>query len=274
MRLKFDCRDRREQTAMSRIRCWGLSLTALVMTVAGVEARPLGNFTVSHYAGFTASGEGLRLRYVLDHAEIPAFQERQAMDRDRDGRVSAAEEADYLKARCAALRRGLSLELDGRATAPTPGGQRMVWAPGAGGLRTLRIELEELVPAIRLGRRWHSVRYRDDNLPARAGWKEIVVCPTPEAFIAESSAPALDRSHALSAYPADQLSSPPQELGARFRFALASGRTGGAGARWGAGAGTAVQAPAPSSIGRDDLLTRLIHRRSFPIAFLPLALLI
>src|SRR4051812_8799520 len=175
MRLKFDCRDRREQTAMSRIRCWGLSLTALVMTVAGVEARPLGNFTVSHYAGFTASGEGLRLRYVLDHAEIPAFQERQAMDRDRDGRVSAAGEASYLKARRAALLRGLSLEIDGRPTALTAGGQRLAWAPGAGGLRTLRVEVDALVPAARFGRAWHSARYRDDNLPARAGWKEIVV---------------------------------------------------------------------------------------------------
>jgi nickel/cobalt exporter len=258
---------------MSLTRCRGSLLSVMFLAATAAGAHPLGNFTVSHYAGFTASGDGLQLRYVLDHAEIPAFQERQAADANHDGRISAAEEAAYLRARGAALLRGLSLEMDGHPMAPTLIGQRLAWMPGAGGLRTLRLELEARAPAARPGKGWHSVRYQDHNLPTRAGWKEIVVRSEPGAAIADSTVPAADRSRALAAYPADQISSPPQDLTAQFRFSL----TGGGARR--ASLGVVAGTPTPNTEHRtpnirDDFFTRLIHRESFPIAFLPVALLI
>src|SRR5262249_33194816 len=230
-------------------------------------------------AGITVSGTGLGLRYVLDFAEIPAFQERQVIDANGDGRTTPGEEAAYLAKKVPALLRGLSLEVDGGPAALAARGQRLVWAPGAGGLRTLRLEVDAVVPAARLrtgaaGKGgWHIARYRDGNLPARTGWKEVVVTPLAGGVVTGSTAPAVDRSHALSAYPKDLLSSPPQDLSAQFRFSVTPA--------------TAMRPPGPAAGigvrdlprggpggGRDDLLTRLIHRRSFPIAFLPLALLI
>ncbi len=257
------------------LRRWGLCLLALGMLPTRAGAHPLGNFTVSHYAGFTVASEGVRLRYVLDHAEIPAFQERQGIDTNHDGRVSAAEEAGYLKAKSATLLRGLSLQLDGRPLPLKVSGQRLAWAPGAGGLQTLRLEMQALAPAARLGKGWHAIRYQDRNLPARAGWKEIVVQPRAGGAVADSSASSVDRSRALAAYPADQLSSPPQDLTAQFRFAMTDGALarGSVGPDSAAGHG-ASRSLRPASSPRDDLFTRLIHRRSFPIAFLPLALLI
>ena len=41
-------------------------------------AHPLGNFTVNRYARVEVSGPLVRVYYVLDEAEIPTFQDRDA----------------------------------------------------------------------------------------------------------------------------------------------------------------------------------------------------
>ena len=38
---------------------------------------PLGNFSISHYAGIEIGADAVRIRYVVDMAEIPTFQEMQ-----------------------------------------------------------------------------------------------------------------------------------------------------------------------------------------------------
>ncbi|HEY6570494.1 MAG TPA: hypothetical protein VIZ22_09400, partial [Candidatus Limnocylindrales bacterium] len=70
----------------------GLLLGAvLVPVVAGVAlAHPLGNFTINHYAGIRVEPSRVLLDVVIDEAEIPTFQARQAFDTDADGALSAA----------------------------------------------------------------------------------------------------------------------------------------------------------------------------------------
>src|SRR2546427_542328 len=61
------------------------ALYALVFLMRGASlvapplglAHPLGNFSISHYAGLRMTREGIELRYVLDMAEIPTFLEIQ-----------------------------------------------------------------------------------------------------------------------------------------------------------------------------------------------------
>ena len=48
-------------------------------------AHPLGNFTANRYAGIVLRPEEVAVHYVLDLAEIPAFQEETAIDTDGDG---------------------------------------------------------------------------------------------------------------------------------------------------------------------------------------------
>ena len=56
----------------------------------------------------------VRLVYILDLAEIPAFQEiGERIDADGDETVSAAEEAAYLDAKLAEIVPGLHLSVDG-----------------------------------------------------------------------------------------------------------------------------------------------------------------
>ena len=64
-----------------RCRCLaGMIATAVVLLAllvpAAASAHPLGNFTVNHFTRIEASGDRLYLRYVLDMAEIPTFQDR------------------------------------------------------------------------------------------------------------------------------------------------------------------------------------------------------
>ena len=40
-------------------------------------AHPMGNFSISHYAGITLAATEIELRYLIDMAEIPTFQELQ-----------------------------------------------------------------------------------------------------------------------------------------------------------------------------------------------------
>ena len=50
-------------------------VAAALVAPASALAHPLGNFTVNHFAAVEASGSSLYVRYVLDLAEIPTFQE-------------------------------------------------------------------------------------------------------------------------------------------------------------------------------------------------------
>jgi len=90
-------------------------LAWLVVCGCGVEAsaHPLGNFTVNRFARVRVETGAVRVRYVIDMAEIPAFQESQVMDANHDGEVSGGEAADYLERLAPRLAEGVLLTADG-----------------------------------------------------------------------------------------------------------------------------------------------------------------
>src|SRR5947207_6778015 len=57
----------------------GIVSATLLLTAQGASAHPLGNFTVNRYARVELSAGIVRVYYVLDEAEIPAFQDRDAL---------------------------------------------------------------------------------------------------------------------------------------------------------------------------------------------------
>ena len=52
----------------------------------------MGNFSINHYARFEAQPAQLKLRYILDFAEIPTADQMAKLDQNGDGQVSAREE--------------------------------------------------------------------------------------------------------------------------------------------------------------------------------------
>ncbi len=63
--------------------------------VPAAFAHPLGNFTVNQYAGLHVSREKIMVDYVLDMAEIPAFQEIALLDANGNRQADSAEAAGY-----------------------------------------------------------------------------------------------------------------------------------------------------------------------------------
>jgi len=181
-------------------------------------AHPMGNFSVSHYSGITIHRDSVDLRYLLDIAEIPTFQEMQQSG------ITGPEDAQlpvYLGAKSAELVKGLHLTLNGKTLALHVVRQNAIFPPGAGDL-----------PTLKLGFLYHAgipdacttsvcqLEYRDDNLPDSIGWKEVVVKTGKEIKLSGSTVPSQDRSGELSNYPTDLLNSPPQVLQARVVFSL------------------------------------------------------
>jgi len=181
------------------------------------EAHPMGNFSISHYSGILVEPGFIEVRYLIDMAEIPTYQEIQnagIVPTDGDPSLAA-----YLAKKAELLAGGLVLEVNGRPLQLRLISQNVIFPGGAGGLPTMKLgfvyraafEGPSSVSA-------YAVHYRDDNFAGRAGWKEIVVTTGPGDALTASSVLAADRSAQLSNYPTDLLSSPPQDLEASFTF--------------------------------------------------------
>ena len=187
-------------------------LTVLVLGIAGpAHAHPLGNFSVNRFAAVEVGLERVALRYVVDMAEVPTFQEMTTIDADGDETAAPGELDAYAQALADRLRDGLSIEIDGRAARLDPAGATASLLPGQAGLDVLRVEIRYVAP---LARKEASIRFSDSNYSDRVGWREIVAYGVGGQGIADSSVPSASASDELRAYPEDLLSSPLRVTGA------------------------------------------------------------
>src|SRR5262249_58073310 len=130
-RRVFDCRGLRRR---ARIALLGLAICASAVTA---EAHPMGNFSISHYAGITVHPAAVELRYLIDMAEIPTFQEIQD-----NGIVAESDHAtieEYLVTKAEALVANLVLEVNGRRLTLRSFSRSALFTPGVGGLPTMKL---------------------------------------------------------------------------------------------------------------------------------------
>jgi len=208
-----------------------ISAAFLITTVLTVfapqdaRAHPMGNFSISHFTGLRIGGSTVELRYILDMAEIPTFQEMQAsgiVPAPDDPRVVA-----YLASKADALKAGLVVTLNGRPLSLETVTKNVIFPPGAGNLPTMKIGVayRALFSNVTCP---CKLEYRDANFSERAGWKEVVASAGPGAALVFSTAASVSRSQELANYPTDLINSPPQDLSAQLTFALAGGLAGSA----------------------------------------------
>jgi nickel/cobalt exporter len=189
-----------------------------------VLAHPMGNFSISHYSRISVDRGSLEVRYWIDMAEIPTFQEMQ--QNGIEARLGDPRLPAYLSAQATAFGQGLHLTLNGRALTLRVVSQDVIFPPGAGNLPTMKfgfvyrsqIDVDCTTAPCR-------VDYEDTNFRGRAGWKEVVATTGQEISLISSTAPDRDRSEQLSNYPTDLLSSPPQVLRASLVFSSTATQT-------------------------------------------------
>ena len=196
------------------------TLAGLLLLVSlsplGVSAHPMGNFSVNHYAKITIENGAIYIRYLIDMAEIPTYQEIQ--DSRIVARAGDPSVLTYLFTKGESLKGGIALSLDGKLLDIHQVSRQIIFPPGAGGLPTMKlsylfradVQMRDNASSIRLN-------YTDSNYVGRAGWKEIVVS-APASVLVSSSASQKDRSKELTDYPTDLLNSPPQDLTAFAQF--------------------------------------------------------
>ena len=208
------------------IRIWGSLRPAflalfLVFSSLACFAHPMGNFSISHYSGIAVHKNHVEIRYIIDMAEIPTFQEIQqntlvANPDDQSAR-------NYLAKQAEALKSGMVLTLGGQPVELRTESADILFPPGAGGLPTLKMAFVyrgNLGSTMSANGDTCALYYRDNNFPNRVGWKEVIATAGPEVKIVTSSVPEKDRSAQLSNYPTDLLNSPPLDVEARVGFTL------------------------------------------------------
>ncbi|MEH2255539.1 nickel/cobalt transporter [Nostoc sp.] len=209
---------------------WSTAIIAICLFwMPRADAHPLGNFTINHYAGVQVAPDGVGIDYVLDMAEIPAFQEINHLDTNRDRKAEPVETVQYPDQKCQEVNSYLELLIDKQALALSLIKSTVEFPPGVGGLSTLRLSCNfqgttELVGANQL------IEFEDQFYPQRLGWREITVAANGIPIQGDFS--SLSITNRLRDYPTELLSSPLDQR--RIDFKLNSSLT------------SSQQAPPPS----------------------------
>jgi ABC-type nickel/cobalt efflux system permease component RcnA len=185
-------------------------LAALVLVLlfpTNAAAHPLGNFTINQYSRLELGRETVQLRYIVDMAEIPAFQELRGMDQNGSGAVEDDEKQTYLTRVAPELINNLQLREGESALALRTVAQEISTPVGQGGLLTLRIVLDLEATRITADSE-RPFSYRSDNYVNRLGWREIIAVPLAGVDLRDSTAATEDRSDQLRNYPTDLLATP------------------------------------------------------------------
>ncbi|GAA2479042.1 nickel/cobalt transporter [Winogradskya humida] len=195
-----------------------LGLVAVVGLAAPAQAHPLGNFTTNQYAGLRVTSTGIDIDYVLDLAELPAYQARNdEIDTDHDATLSPAESDTYAQRTCAAAAASSTLVAAGRQQTLTSRPAGLTFPPGAGGLTTLRLQC--VLHATTHLTTTTPITYGSALYPDRIGWREITAVGDRYTLTA-STVPTTSSSARLTAYP-------PGAVNADTRTASFTARPGG-----------------------------------------------
>jgi ABC-type nickel/cobalt efflux system permease component RcnA len=235
---------------MKRSRRFAVLFLVLGVTLSSARtalAHPLGNFSINHSVALAIGAGEITLDYVLDMAEIPAFQEIRAIDEDRSDGVDPGEASSYHPEQCRSLASGLDLKIDGSSIPLQLVESSLELPPGAGNLKTLRLSctyLASTVPA----ETPYSLGFDNKVYEDRPGWREILV--TADGIGLQGEFAAESTTDRLRAYPDSSPGSPLDQRSLTIEVFPA---------------GESVPAspqdnpatPADAPAGRDDPFTRL-----------------
>jgi len=89
-----------------------LLVLLICLSSSATFAHPMGNFSINHYSKIEVGEDEIKLKYIIDMAEIPTFAERIDMDTNGDKDISPEEQGAYLSRKVLELKKGLTLKLN------------------------------------------------------------------------------------------------------------------------------------------------------------------
>ncbi len=196
-------------------------LIAVLFFVASVAAHPLGNFSVNQYSRLEVEKTKIKIRQVLDIAEIPTFQLQGEIDTDKNGTLSAEELNAYAERLTPEHLANLSLTVNDQPTQIRAESKNVSLQTGAGNLPTLRIEWNLVSDPGNLSDT-NQVKFENKNYAERIGWNEIVLTRVGSVNIFNSNAFGSAITDELKAYPQENLNAPLAERTAQFSFSTNS----------------------------------------------------
>lgn len=190
---------------------------ALLFLVGSAAAHPLGNFSVNQYSRLEVEKSRIKIRQVLDMAEIPTFQEQSAIDTDKDGTLSTEELNAYAEKITPRFLANLLLSVNNQPLEIRADSKNISLREGAGNLPTLRIEWN-LTGDLSNTNSVNQVKFENKNYSERIGWNEIVLNRANGINIFDSTAAGSGVTDELKAYPQENLDAPLAERAANFSF--------------------------------------------------------
>lgn len=190
---------------------------AILLLTGSAFAHPLGNFSVNQYSRLEIEKSQIKIRQVLDMAEIPTFQLQSEIDTDKNGEMSETELNAYAEKVTPEHLANLSLTVNNQPLEIRAESKNVSLQEGAGNLPTLRIEWDLSGNLTNLAET-NQVRFENKNYAERLGWNEIVITRANGINIFDSTAFGSGVTDELKAYPQESLSAPLAERTVRFSF--------------------------------------------------------
>ena len=196
-----------------------LFITLFIFALAlSAVAHPLSNFSVNHYSRIEIEKSQVKVRAVIDMAEIPTFQATQEIDTDKNGTISQNELDAYAEKITPSYVSNLLLSINGNTVTLRPTAKNISQPVGDGNLPTLRIEWDLIGDTPTSNVSTQKLRYENKNNSERIGWNEIVVGRVSGINIFDSTVFGSGASEELKSYPQESLTSPLTERAAEFSF--------------------------------------------------------
>lgn len=181
------------------------------------SAHPLGNFSVNQYSRLEVEQSRIKIRQVLDLAEIPTFQEQAAIDTNKNGTLEQNELSAYVEAITPQILANLILTVNNQALAVRAESSEVQTENGAGSLPTLKVKWD-LLADLPKTEKINQVRFENKNYAERLGWNEIVINQIGSVRVFDSTAYGSGITDELKAYPQETLEAPLAERSAQFSF--------------------------------------------------------
>ncbi|HEX3100224.1 MAG TPA: hypothetical protein VHQ01_00455 [Pyrinomonadaceae bacterium] len=197
------------------------AIFVLAISASMPMAHPLGNFSINQYSRIEAGRSQIKLRQVIDMAEIPTFQESSSIDADRDGRLSQEEIDAYAARITPQYLANLRLVLNGEALEIRAVSTQAKLGIGAGDMPTLNISWD-LIANMSSIAEISKVNFQNNNFAERVGWNEIVVSRVNGANVFDSTAFGSGITDELKTYPQEAIAAPLAERKAEFSLSTGS----------------------------------------------------